>query len=348
MKTKSHSRLKKILKRILLVILTVLVGLIFLFFQYIVGLWPWQFGETKSLTKQEIEARAGTFERNYPEVIKGNWEPGADHMERLLVLDEQRIKDLGVNTVSIVPEYNFRKDRSYYQPDTDIDLSNLVRAKEKGFAVLMGPSFVGIGFGHSYGEKGITKDYYLEVSEKVALEWAAIAEKYQAEFFCPQQELDFMLKSKFKLNDDEIAQTLEDWHNQILPKVKKVYTGRTMTKISEPQRVLKIPGYDYHGMSFFHKSRGMEEFRELAKNNYEIMQNMALENNTEWLVAEAFFPASKKSQAEYFRISAEEYLKVTKKKPSGYLFTAWTMPFLGIKIKDEPSEAVLKIFFNQI
>jgi len=345
---KKPSRRKKIVKIILIVFVCTILVLGFLFFKFIVGLWPWQMNETQSLTTEEIEARAGTFLRNYPEIIKGNWEPGADHLERMIVLDEQRIKDLGLNTVSVVLEYKLHKDGSYTIAEGHSELSSIVRAKEKGFAVHMAISFVGMGFGHNYEKKGITKDYYLEISEKVALEWAEIAEKYQVEFFCPQQELDFIIRHKFKRDEEEVAKTLEDWYTQVLPKIKKVYNGKTMVKISQPEKVLKLPGYDYMGMTLFHESQGLDGFRELAKQKYDVMQDMAIENNAKWYVAEAFLPAFKKNQAEYFRISTEEYLAATKKKPSGYLFTAWTMPFLGISIKGEASEKVLRDFFNNL
>ena len=339
------SRLKKVLKIVGIVLAVLLPLLAFLFFQFIVGIWPWQMNDVEPMTTEEMEAKAGTFERDYPEIIKGNWEPGADHMQRLLAFDEKRIKELGVNTVSIVPEYGLKKDGGYTFREKQLELSNLVRAKEKGFAVQVAVSFVGIGFGHNYEKKGITLEHYLKVSEELALEWAQIAEDYQVEFLCPQQELDFILRFKFKYEDDEIDQIMEDWYGQILPKIKKVYSGKTMVKISEPERVLKLPGYDYLGFGSF-RQKGLDGYREATKEKQKIMQDMAIENNADWFVAEAWFAGLPGGQAKYFEASTQEYLKVKGKKPVGYFFSAWTMPFIGIGTKDEPSEEILKEFFN--
>lgn len=345
-KLSKHPLRHKIL-RILATIFGILLLLGLLSFRGCIGLWPWQMMETEPLTQEEIETLKPTFTRNYPDVIKGNWEPNANHMERLLVLDEDHIKTTGINTVSIGAENFFDKNNELYMHDEGRIMSNLARAKQKGFAVWIGVSFVGIGFGHDFEKKGITEEHYLQVSEEMALKWARIAEEFQVEFFDPQTELDFMIGHKFKHDPDETATIIEEWYQQMLPKLRAVYSGKIFAKIAVPNRILDLSGYDYVGMGLGEILMGPENFRQLAQQQYIAIQQIAKKSNAGWLVLEAWFPHafSGRKQAESFRVSIEEYAKYIDQKPSGYFFSAWTMPF-GLGIKSRPAEAVIRQFYT--
>ncbi len=140
-----------------------------------------------------------TYARNYPAVIKGNWEPSTNEMTKILNSEAEELKELGVNTVFIVLEYNLNKDGSYYLEDSEeFYISQLKKAKKAGFAVLVSPNFVGAA-GHNYAEEGINIDLnrHLKNSEEVALKWAKIAEEYQVEYFAPQNEFNGPIRGNF-------------------------------------------------------------------------------------------------------------------------------------------------------
>lgn len=323
------------------------------------GLWPWDLILNSPPSNEQLEKRAITFKRNYPNVLKGNWEPSSFHMAKMLREDLDRIKELGVNTVSVSVEYALDKDGSPFLRDENQLIANIVRAKEAGLAVLVAPNFVGPG-GHNFKEEGINinKENYLKVSEEVALKWAAISEKYRVEFFAPQNEFNGMIGGNFANSDDEIAQVTSDWHRQLLPKIKAIYSGRTMVKLSTAQKGIDVSGYDYVGITIFHGNDQLEEFRRRIIKQYQIVSEVAENSQAKWLISEAwfayggpFFQQTKNSsgqslddlQDDYFKISLDEYLEITQNKPVGYIFIAWIMP--GMDIKNRPAEKVIKEYF---
>lgn len=324
------------------------------------GLWPWDLILNGSLSSKQLEEKAAAFKKNYPAVVRGNWEPSSFHMTKMLREDLGRIKELGVNTVSVSVEYSLNNDRTPFLRDENQLASNIVKAKEAGFAVLVAPNFVGPG-GHNFKEEGIniTKEEYLKISEKVALKWAAISEKYQVEFFAPQNEFNGMIGDNFAQSDQEIAQITSEWHQQLLPKIKAVYSGRTMVKLATVQENIDVTGYDYVGITIFHGNDELEEFRKRIASQYQILSEVAEKSEAKWLVSEAwfayggpFFQQTKNRagesldalQDDYFKISLDEYLKITENKPVGYIFIAWVMP--GMDIKDRPAEGVIKEYFG--
>jgi len=359
-----HITKKKILIAALFVIFIVLVAASLLI-KFNSGLWPWEFLDVAtasiSFSKEQAEQKALSFSRNYPEIIKGNWEPSSFHMTKMLNADSGRIKKLGVNTVSISAEYGLNKDGSYYLRDEELLLSNIVKAKENGFAVLVAPNFVG-PTGHNFKEEGIdvNEEKYLKISEEIALKWAEISEKYKVEFFAPQNEFNFMVGSNFaEDNESKKAMITSKWHKDMLPKIKNIYTGRTVAKLADPTQDIDVTGYDYVGMTISHGTDSLDGFRNRISDQYKRIQDIAKRSNTKWMVSEAWFPYSGPFyqgsvnrngesldglQDDYFRISIEEYKKITENKPVGYIFIAWIMP--GMDVKNRPAEKVLEDFYS--
>jgi len=334
------------------------------------GFFFWDVMATHSLPMNMVQEKAGTFTRNYPEVIKGNWEPNALHMERMMVLDLERIKGLGINTVSIAAEYEFAGDGTYFIKDEEKIMSNIVRAKENGFAVWVGVSFVGGGSGHGLKEKGITLERYLDVSKEVALKWAEIAENYSAELFCPQTEMDYMLRTYYIEGDEaareaEVVQRVTDWHNRILPEIKKVYTGKTVMKnaaMSKEWRNITLAGYDYVGSGLVHELMDPDTFRENVRERYSVLAEAAENSNADWGIFEAWFPFGgpffpytttktgqplEPLQDDYYRISFEEFQNFGGSiKPTVFIFHSWTM--LSSPVKGRPAEDVIKEYFGKM
>lgn len=332
------------------------------FIHTVLELWPWDLTANRLLSSEQVEEKATAFARNYPEIIKGNFEPSYFHMLKMLKEDSEKLKEVGVNTVSVSVEYSLNKDGSYYLRDDNILTSNIIKSKQKGFSVLVAPNFVGPS-GHDFKEEGIqiTKERYLEISEEVALKWAEISEKYKVEFFAPQNEFNGMIGGNFAESDEEIAKITSEWHKQLLPKIKEVYSGKTIAKLSTVQEGIDVAGYDYVGITIFHGNDPLEEFRERIARQYKILSKVAEKSNAKWLVSEAWFayggPFFRETenragesldelQDDYFKISTDEYLRIAENKPAGYIFIAWVMP--GMDIKGRPAESVLKEFYSKI
>jgi hypothetical protein len=58
-----------------------------------INLWPWDIFLNR-LTEAQIEQKLSAFKRNYPKVIKGNWEPSSFHMSKLMRQEVDNLKNL--------------------------------------------------------------------------------------------------------------------------------------------------------------------------------------------------------------------------------------------------------------
>ena len=329
------------------------------------------FSSQPMLSMEEIEAKAGTFTRNYPDVIKGNWEPNGHHMERMILKDSDRLKEMGVNTVSIAINYEFNRDGTPFIRDEHRSLSNLVRAKEEGFAVFLVPS-LGKATLYDFDKEGvaITKEEYLTICEEVSLEWAEFAEEYQVEYITPISEFDGIVQMNFAGEEPwgerfpETAKVVGEWHRRVLPKMREVFTGKISTKFGYVYKELAaraddFAGYDIIGTASTHDNYGLDHARISIKDVFNHTATIAEETNSSWAVLEAWMPIggplwpTKTNEDgesldslhdEYYRISTEEYLK--RGGGVGYIFHSWTMPISPVK--DRPAEQVLTDFFSQI
>lgn len=311
-------------------------------------------------TKVVINNLPTTFSRNYPVIIKGNWEPSTNEMTQILNSEVEDLKELGVNTVSIVLEYNLNKDGSYYLEDgEEIYISQLKKAKKAGFAVLVSPNFVGAS-GHNYAEEGIdiNLEKHLQNSEEVALKWAKIAEEYQTEYFAPQNEFNGPIRGNFAEKGAEEARITSAWHKEMLPKLKQVFTGKLMAKLDEPREGIDVTGYDYVGQTISHGNGNLKNVRNHLITEYKVLKEIGEKSKARWLVSEAWFPyggpwyaATENEDGEsldelqdnYYKMSLEEYEKAG---GHDYIFIAWLMP--GMEIKDRPAEAVIKEYFKKV
>ena len=169
-------RRRRLLTGILVALFIVFAGVNLIVYQ-MTGLWPHEKAAEIVFSEEMMAEILPTLTREYPEVIKGNWEPNESYMSQVLDASD-RLRGLGVNTLSCAAEYEFRDDGSYIMRDEGLRRSNLVRAKQEGFAVYVGVSFVGSGqVSIADREAQISLEEYLEVSEELALEWARFAEE---------------------------------------------------------------------------------------------------------------------------------------------------------------------------
>jgi hypothetical protein len=301
------------------------------------------------------------FTRSYPAVIKGNWEPNEQYMAQTLD-DSDRLKDLGVNTVSIAAEYAFNNDGSYYMYDERQVMINLKRAKEKGFSVLLAPSFIG-SHGVDFEANGIDMNLerFFQLSEEIALKWAEISEEYSVEYFVPQKEFNFII-GNYGETEEERANLTSFWHKNVLPKIKQVFTGKMVAALAHADEGTIVTGYDYVGNTMGFVGEPLSLFEQELPAILEILRDVAANSGAEWLITEGivayggpFYPEYETDregtvvdelQDDYYRLIFDQYLSYTDNKPVGFFFTAWLMP--GIDVKDRPAEQDIKEFFEQI
>ena len=261
-----------------------------LFLKNFAGVWPWQLPSMGSYSDKEIEDKAITFTRNYPDTIKGNWEPSPFHMKYVLD-DAEEIKELGVNTVSVSAQYTLNQDNSYSPIYEKWAKTNLAKAKEKEFAVLVSTSFLGIEE-LNFKKRGIdiSLEEYLQISEEVTLKWAVFAETLNAEYFAPQNEFDIIIRENFADTEEEVTKITSDWHVKVLPKIRQVYNGKIIAKLANIRGGENLTGYDYVGLTISHEEQPLDQFRQDLVEKYQKIIQVSENSNCKWLVSEAWFP----------------------------------------------------------
>ncbi len=326
------------------------------------------------LPKEEI-----VFQRNFPKLIAGNWEPSSEHMLKVIEMEKENIKSLGVNTVSVVPNYIFENGKPFLSAGKvgpiklagdpkQYHIDQIVKAKKAGFAVLLAPDLVG---GDNKKVEGVELESFLEETKKISLEWAQIAQQYQVEYFAPQNEFDYVLDFNFSEPNENNRQKYVDisnqWHKDLLSGIKQVFKGKIMYKTASPDFNIEASGYDYIAIDFSQYNNNLEEFRKNVKNYYQKTSENAKASKTQWVVGEFWVPYRERkgpvvgdvlkskdgsvnyeqAQDEIYQIASEEYLNFSGEiKPSGFIFIAYIMP--SMDIKGRPAERVLKNFFQRL
>lgn len=316
-----------------------------------------------------IAARSTTpiLRRSYPSVIAGNWEPSTWHLDAILKKEVNNLKKLGVNTLSVVPHYDYKNGAPRLADRSEKKyVDRIIRAKKQGFAVLITPDFVG----GDNNKIPVPLSQFLDDTKKISLYWASIAEKYQVEFFAPQNEFDWVIRFSFF---DDNPQKFEDaisisnqWHRDILAELKKIYKGKTMYKFASRSEHIDGTGYDYVGVDFGHNERPLEQFRADITRLYEITATIARNSGNQWLVGEAWMPYQKRKgplvggvlrthdgqsidelQDDFFQAAIDAYIAFDgQPKPQGFFFIAYIMP--SMNIKGRPAEEVIRAFYQKL
>lgn len=188
-------------------------------------------------------------------VYKGFWMPSGFYFDRKSqsMSDPQDLEDAGANIASIAPNvkinsrgevkfdapFNYVEEsmdhwaRTYYENNIRISLT---------IEVFYQDEFVE---GQSGEPKPIPRAIasqpgFLDEYNKIVVDVAKLAEKYQVEMFSPMNEPDLKLGEA----------TASAWGQKILPEIKKYYKGKILWKAAgsgAAQSVIDFSGYDIIG-----------------------------------------------------------------------------------------------------
>ncbi len=306
--------------------------------------------------------------RTYPDFIKCSSVSSPELPQVVERLDE--LKPLGINTICImqgVDRFNPRINQEQSELMKSTTLSSIREIKKAGFAIV----FI-LDMGGPLAEKEYTKltqDQFLEVVEREALAWAALAEEYQVEYFAPANELPSKLHnflagySESERKRKKIEET-NRWQQQILPKVQEVFKGKIVAKLGDYSNGLDPQGYDVVAYTISHDFiLNLEEFRRnKVRETYTVSIRQAAENKAEWMgniyfaYEEAFNPDApseyttksrelRELQDDYHRIIIEEIYALDKpKRPQGLMVGGYTPGSIIPQLTDS-SKVVIKNFF---
>ena len=336
-------------------------------------------------TPTPLPTEAAFPRRNYPAVIKADFEPRPqDWIGKIPFL-----KELGINTIIIhmaylrewgeehrlayppplTGEYELVFPHPPGAPPSEEYLRELiVTAREAGFAVLLGPLVGRIG-DPSPIEQIDDWDRFKEDSIEIAVQWAAIAEELQVEYFMPFCELNAVLFAQEaperpeepRYTFDEAVALITEWDSKALPQIRAVFSGKLISQIfsTYPGSLLQYPvaGYDIFGIALYPPHPDViEEARMWTRWVLDDAQVLAKREGVEWMIAEtALDPMAfggdenaLETQAEFFRMVTEEYLRTTTVPPVGFgTFLDLTIEGYD-SLEGTPSEQVLREFFARL
>ncbi len=313
-------------------------------------------------TFEDLERERDSLARNYPQTIKGVWEPAAVWGHHLIANSLSELRDLGVNTFHVLPFYNYagsvlelvqagpglhltgeKAEREY--------IDRVVKAKKAGFAVSIMPSY----FGHE--AKAIPDlDAFDEFALQQARKWAQIAEEYQVEYFSPFSEYEKIMAAQ-GLSGDALVERVNSWNRKALAEVSPIFTGKIVLKVSPfclgSYSAQSATGFDILAIAFGLPGGGppLEEYRMSVQRSFSEAQMVAKRDDVEWMVGEFFLHIEGRSEEEcvdIFRLVFEEYERACEgeNKPIGFTFFGWEMP--DGKVKDTEIVPFLKQFFHDI
>lgn len=175
-------------------------------------------------------------------VYKGAWMPGIP--KGWLASNMQKLKDVGMNTVSLAIMIIQEEGNPLVGLDTSHILDDIQLAHENGMKVMLTPQI------YPKPRPGL-EEKHLEKLNTLIIKAAELAEEYDVELFAPLCEPNTL-----------ISVDVKKWGQEILPKVKKVYHGEiywsspgvgspdkaTIARIAK-QPPLEFAGYDYIGLT---------------------------------------------------------------------------------------------------
>lgn len=293
--------------------------------------------------------------RIYPEFIKCSWVPAPQVTEVAEKLDQ--LKELGFNTICIMPPLlAINPDKEVMQRFNSSLVTTLPKIKKGGFAIFIALDDTPEGL-EAARKQRLTSEQLSTYFEKEALEWAIIAEQNQVEYFSPANELQSrlkILKTAYTSEAEAIQQAVDEtntWHQNMLPKLRKVFHGKLVAKFGDYTPGLKADGYDLFGYTIgYGYSSDLDTFRQKVKETYNSSINSSKQEGNNWLVSEVYLPHTPQSQKppaiqdDYYKITIEEITVLSAEdRPKGFIATGYG-PGGFTQLTDE-TIAVIKDFF---
>ena len=308
------------------------------------------------LPKETASPESSSHQRMPLSFFKGIWaQPGGE--EKALSNDSQKMLEDGVNIFAIAVSYEINPDGSLtmvplnYKWDFNPEAGylNLIKtAHNAGLGVFLEVEF------NPFWEEGEFSSLSLSLQKKIlqrtkeaTLHWAEIGEKEQVELFSPINEPAnvFGKEAGFK------------WIEDILPEIKKKYTGSTNVKlygieVGDFSSYGSIKGYDYVSVNVYAIDVSDEEFMQYIKEEVmPYMENCVQKYQLKgFLFGEMGIPASNPHQSQLFN----QFFENTWQEAKGYLLSGWGPKvmmddsFPDMQYTDRPAEEVIKYWYHKI
>jgi len=240
--------------------------------------------ETPSQTTPEAKQ---TSPRKDIRLYLGIWMPALQGEGEQSLEKREDILALGANTVAFGVVIPYLPDGSLEQEGIEgakDDARKLIRYyKEAGLVVVFSPEPVPANLeGEPTPVPQQIRTTLLRNYEPLIIELAKLAEEENVEIFSPMNEPDWKLG----------YETASSWGQEILPKIKKVFTGKVMwkglsTEDTENLKKVDFSGYDVIGFDSFPWG-GISNYKSNLRSFLTVLQQKAIEGVVQELIAAEF------------------------------------------------------------
>jgi hypothetical protein len=169
---------------------------------------------------------------------------------------------------------------------------------------------------------------YLKNYESAVLHWAEVCEQNGVKIFSPANEPDHVFSTS----------AVSKWHKQILPKIRELFSGVVIAKMSNPVIV------DYQGFDFIGLTMLGERSKDIIRDKIIKAQGLAKRDGVQGgvMVTEFSLPAKGPRPGDYELANYfETVFKTSQGLVSGY--------FVGIPkwdVRGRPAEETIKKYFS--
>jgi hypothetical protein len=310
-----------------------------------IGLGLGGFFVYKNITGFKVEKGVVPAPSTKVQVYKGIWTPvSLTNNPIKLYFDMQKLKDIGVNTIFLpVGPPHLERCLEGLPPD-----SKLVKKIKKLIPIEKEVIIANIQAAHRNGLRvGLAMTKCFPAAENITLEeWdsqviknAKLAERYEVEFFAPMNEPEVLFGPSASAT----------WGQNILPKIKEVYSGKIIWKGGAVGDILPDPGqpnstnfsgYDYIGFTLGLASNAgmtMEDFSRQVDHSLDTIIGFAQRDNCKGVMITEFYgllPGAweRNSWSEEKEARAHE---IVLEKGKGKVDGFFALDFLGLSFLGE-------------
>ncbi len=307
------------------------------------------FGGREEAPPLPSEKQVAGLKRNYPTIIKAlNEGPNIYVREGKaeIISDEklEAIKAVGFNTIQVLfigKEENGKL--VFNEVNNAVLLNDIVAIKKHGLAVWVALDIAGvpanIGKGDSLGDYDEFKSSFLDFTRKSA----ELMEKYQVEYFTPNNEPDKPFKEQKSWSAEEVNNNLADFMPATNAVAREKFHGKLINKITKAENHVKkvidasfvnvdIAGLDVGPAMDVHTTL-VGYKRDFGA--YQYYAGLAEKAGLPWMNAEywigdfeGYTDFAKAHELEYSKVSFDAYLKAVP-KGVGYTwndFSTFSLP----------------------
>lgn len=283
-----------------------------------------------------------TLERKYVSKIRSTWEPGAPYNRLAVHYFADELKDLGVNAYHVIPSYVVDPNKKVVlstqrftgEQAMEEVISNILRAKKEGFAVVLVAGDYYPLFMHGresnfpfppLDKAPINMDDYEYQIEEEAIKWAKIVEEYKVEYYAPVNEFEYyMYDNGYPIK--EIHDRTNRFYSRVIPKVRQLYSGKIYCKVGSMDAQFDGISFklcDIFGVGYGTMTEPPSQFAAKVASSIRMAETVSARDGVPYIYGELFTTHnSVASFKEYYTAAAQAY-KEDAKTSQGLVFMGW-------------------------